>query len=84
MSAVLGAVGRAVLPVLALCATLAALHTAPASLHPAPSAAPVVTLHRVPAPALPSVEHCWREPSGEVLSGDPALAVAGSSTVACP
>lgn len=83
MRAVARALGRAVVPVLVLCATLLALHAGPVALGPAPSSAPVVTLQRVPAPALPAVEHCWREPSGEVLSGDPALAVPYSTPVPC-
>lgn len=84
MSRVLAVAVRLTLPVLAVCATLVALHPAPASLHPAPVGEPLVTMQRVPAPALPTVGHCWQEPSGEVLSGDPALAVPHSTPVACP
>jgi hypothetical protein len=84
MSRALAVAARLTLPALALCATLACLHPAPATLAPAPVDEPLVTMHRVPAPALPTVAHCWREPSGELLSGDPTLAVADSVPVPCP
>jgi hypothetical protein len=55
--ALLAVLGR-VLPVLALSATLVAGHGLPTVGAPSPVGGPLVTMQRVPVPALPAVGHC--------------------------